>query len=491
MRFECGVGMKGRSQATAGQLFAIFIGLVTSISNAASAMVDPASLGIKTISGSCGPLSGGMVNGAATSAKFEAPTGIALGPNGTWIAIADDLNNRVRRLSNDVVDTLAGSDEMGFRDATKEAALFRRPVAVAISNDGTWAAVCALLLAPLPLSLPVLDSCTQLPALLLRRLFKHAKVCGSDSEGEQIADRENSLIRRVSVPDGVVTTIAGVGSKGYTDGAAADAKFNTPTGLAISPDDTWIAVADSGNHAIRKVDAVTGATETLAGAGPGLGQGSSGFTNGHPTNEGRLNTPKAVTFRADGAWLAIADSGNRAIRALSLSEAGPSTLDTWAGGSGAGLVDGSVEDARFEEPLGLAFSPQSEALYIADGGNRRVRVLLMAGDAPSQVWTVNGTGGLEGGGFAEFAELMQPSDVAVSPGGDWMVVSLSEGNCIVNISVVTPLPPPPPPTSSPTVASTFSAVVYANTASLRPCPLPILAFSMLVALTSFALKQHR
>lgn len=446
MRFECGVGMKGRSQATAGQLFAIFIGLVTSISNAASAMVDPASLGIKTISGSCGRLSGGMVNGAATSAKFEAPTGIALGPNGTWIAIADDLNHRVRRLSNDVVDTLAGSGEMGFRDATKEAALFRRPVAVAISNDGTWAA---------------------------------------------IADRENSLIRRVSVPDGVVTTIAGVGSKGYTDGAAADAKFNTPTGLAISPDDTWIAVADSGNHAIRKVDAVTGATETLAGAGPGLGQGSSGFTNGHPTNEGRLNTPKAVTFRADGAWLAIADSGNSAIRALSLSEAGPSTLDTWAGGSGAGLVDGSVEDARFEEPLGLAFSPQSEALYIADGGNRRVRVLLMAGDAPSQVWTVNGTGGLEGGGFAEFAELMQPSDVAVSPGGDWMVVSLSEGNCIVNISVVTPLPPPPPPTSSPTVASTFSAVVYANTASLRPCPLPILAFSMLVALTSFALKQHR
>lgn len=80
--------------------------------------------------------------------------------------------------------------------------------------------MCALLLAPLPLSLPVLDSCTQLPALLLRRLFKHAKVCGSDSEGEQIADRENSLIRRVSVPDGVVTTIAGVGSKGYTDGAA-------------------------------------------------------------------------------------------------------------------------------------------------------------------------------------------------------------------------------------------------------------------------------
>ncbi len=90
------------------------------------------------------------------------------------------------------------------------------------------------------------------------------------------------------------------------------------------------------------------------------------------------------------------------------------------------MEDGPAAEAKLREPLGLAFGlelPQaSPALYIADGGNRRVRVLALSVEAePLSLSTLNGTGGMSDGAFVAFEELAEPSDVAVSADGRWMV----------------------------------------------------------------------
>ena len=103
----------------------------------------------------------------------------------------------------------------------------------------------------------------------------------------------------------VVTTLAGTGSSGSSNGTGTSASFNNPGG--ITTDGTNLYVADYNNHLIRKIVISTGAVTTVAGTG------SSGSANGTGTSAS-FNDPYGVT--TDGTNLYVTDSGNHLIRKI-------------------------------------------------------------------------------------------------------------------------------------------------------------------------------
>ena len=123
-----------------------------------------------------------------------------------------------------------------------------------------------------------------------------------------ICEREGGTIRRVDLRSRIVTLYAGTGAKGYAGdgGSALHATFNGPKGLACDRDgNVWIA--DTENHAIRRIDARSGVISTVAGGH----LGPDG--DGGPAKKAGLNRPHGVRVGPDGA-LYIADSENHRIR---------------------------------------------------------------------------------------------------------------------------------------------------------------------------------
>ena len=119
-----------------------------------------------------------------------------------------------------------------------------------------------------------------------------------------MADSVNDLIRKIIISTGVVTTLAGTGSSGSTNGTGTSASFNEPWG--ITTDGTNLYVAGNSNHLIRKIVISTGVVTTLAGSS----DGSANWTG----TSASFNYPKGIT--TDGTNLYVADSGNHLIRKI-------------------------------------------------------------------------------------------------------------------------------------------------------------------------------
>ena len=156
-----------------------------------------------------------------------------------------------------------------------------------------------------------------------------------DSNGNLfIADTNNHRIRKVDANTGLITTVAGDGTRGSggDGGPATAAQFDSPTGVAVDNAGN-LFIADSGNHRIRKVDGVTGVVTTVAGTGTAGFSGDDG-----PAISGRLNGPAGVAVDTKGN-LFIADTSNDRIRKV---DGDTDVITTVAGGGsfGGGLGDG-------------------------------------------------------------------------------------------------------------------------------------------------------
>jgi DNA-binding beta-propeller fold protein YncE len=208
-------------------------------------------------------------------------------------------------------------------------------------------------------------------------------------------------IRRIA-PDGVVSTVAG-GARGFTDGAGAAAAFSTPSGLALATDGT-LYLADTGNHAIRRITA-GGEVSTLAG------DGMPGYADG-PAHRARFNGPIGMAVAADGRIL-VADTYNDRIRVI---DAG-GTVSTLAGSGQPGAEDGVAEGASFDTPTGIAVDARG-TVYVADTGNGAVRVVDPQGQVTTPGWA-------QGDGFA------RPLGIAV--GSDDEIYVTDEGGRIVAV----------------------------------------------------------
>ncbi|HEY0585388.1 MAG TPA: NHL repeat-containing protein [Pseudoduganella sp.] len=157
-------------------------------------------------------------------------------------------------------------------------------------------------------------------------------------------------------PDGSTRVLAG-GLEGYSEGLGAAAAFNTPSGIALDKQGN-VYVADTGNHAIRKI-AADGTVSTLAGSGV------AGFADGQGA-QAQFNGPVGVAV--DGAGMVyVADTYNDRIRKI----APDGTVTTLAGSGRPGFVDGVGEGAQFDTPCGIAVG--KDGVYIADTSNDAVR----------------------------------------------------------------------------------------------------------------------
>ncbi|GAB3402767.1 gluconolaconase [Massilia agilis] len=167
---------------------------------------------------------------------------------------------------------------------------------------------------------------------------------------------DSNRIKRIGA-DGAVTTIAG-GREGFADGPGAQAAFNTPSALAFDSKGN-LYVADTGNHAIRRI-APDGGVSTIAG------NGTAGFADGKG-DQARFNGP--VGLAVDGAGnVFVADTYNDRIRRI----APDGSVTTVAGAGHPGQADGPAGDAAFDTPTAIAVA-RDGTLYVADTGNNAIR----------------------------------------------------------------------------------------------------------------------
>jgi WD40 repeat protein len=249
----------------------------------------------------------GHRDGAAAQAQFYYPSALALLPNGR-VLVVDQGNHRIRVLSVDLqqVSTVAGNGEQGNRDGAAAQAQFVRPSALALLPDG--------------------------------RVL--------------VVDQGNHRIRVLSADLQQVSTVAGNGVLGHRDGAAAQAQFISPSGLAFLPDGR-VLVGDNRNHRIRLLSADLQQVSTVAG------DGEQGHRDGAAT-QAQFHYSEGFQLLPDGRVLVADcdyDTVTACIRVLSADLQQMSTLTN---------VD------ELNNPEGLCLLPDGRLLV---GDVNRIRVL--------------------------------------------------------------------------------------------------------------------
>jgi thiol-disulfide isomerase/thioredoxin len=210
----------------------------------------------------------------------------------------------------------------------------------------------------------------------------------------ELAEDAETVVRRI-----------GSGVRGFADGGAEEAGFSEPQGLALL-DEGAVVVADTVNHALRRVDLATGAVSTLAGTGRQWWQGSP--TSG-PAREVDLSSPWDVALFGGKVWIAMAG-----VHQLWAYDPAAETVGVAAGTTNEGLVDGPGPEAWFAQPSGLAAT--EDRLWLADSETSALRWV----DRDGTVRTAVGTGLFDFGhrdGAAGQALLQHPLGVTALPDG--------------------------------------------------------------------------
>jgi N,N-dimethylformamidase beta subunit-like protein/NHL repeat-containing protein len=329
----------------------------------------------------------GLQDGPASAALFRRPTAAAVDAGGN-VFVADTGNHAIRMIRNDAartVATIAGDGTPGTALGDGASARLDTPTGIAVGPDGTV----------------------------------------------YVSDTGNQRILRLRPSGGGWSSdrLAGDdGDPGFRDGSGADARFQNPGGLAFAAGKLY--VADRQNNAIRRVDASSGQTETLAGSG---GRGSEDGSAG----SGEFDFPGDVAAAGDA--LLVVDAGNRVVRRVSLSSGAVSTFAGTGGTSfdAGGWGDGPSSDARFMAAAGIL--ADGGGVLVADAGNSCVRQVQ-----DGQVTTIAGTEFGARDGAPDHAKLAAPTGLARLATGEWLVVDQG-ASTLRRLSANDPPPADPPP----------------------------------------------
>jgi len=322
---------------------------------------------ITTIAGN-GTIGSTGDGGPGPLAELDQPSCVFVDNAGN-VYIADQYNNKIRKVAATTgkITTIAGTIASGY-------------------NGDTIAATSA------QLSLPASVFITKQGYIL-------------------IADCYNHRIRKIDTTTGMIYTICGTGTSGYSGdgGAAINAKISYPT-CVIADTLGNIYFADYGNNCIRMILS-TGSITTIAGKGTVGFFGDAGLAI-----NAKLSGPAAICFDHAGN-LYIADGGNNRIRTVNTS----GIINTFAGNGSFGFSgDGSPAiNAEFKIPQSV-FADATGNIYVADMGNNRIREINTAGNISTIAG--NGTAGYTGEwGSPLSAELNAPIGVFVSNAGNLFI----------------------------------------------------------------------
>ncbi|MCU1347624.1 MAG: repeat containing protein, partial [Acidobacteria bacterium] len=310
----------------------------------------------------------GSIDGVGSAARFSGPFNIAINKLTGGIYVADSYT--IRQLSGATVTTFAGTlPRSGIVNGTGTAATFRAPSGLAF------------------------DSVNSL-------LY--------------VADRENSVIRRVTVPAGEVTTFAGNGSSGNVNGNGTAASFGRPQGVALNPADGSLFVADTDMNSIRRI-AMNGDVTLWAGSATG----ASGSANGGRLTTARFYGPQALAFDPPRSRLYVADAYNHKLRVIDITTGAVSDVIDAATAQPVSFGTLSVDNVAVEGSGNVYAGAGNKITKISATGN--VSVLAGPGDNFIPGTAVDGTGSQ-----ARFA-FPGPSTVAVDASGNGYVADIWGG----------------------------------------------------------------
>lgn len=317
---------------------------------------------VSTIAGKAG--THGADDGIATQATFDSPKGITT--DGFNLYVADTNNHTIRKLelATGMVTTLAGvTDKKGSSDGKGALARFNRPTG--ITTDGSHLYVADSNNHTIRQVDPDSGAVTTIAGGAgevgyvdgkgRRARFFIPEGITSDGKSLYVSDTHNHSIRRISLDNYAVTTLAGQsGAPGFFDDAGNKARFYFPKG--ITTDGAHLYVVDFGNHQIRKIAIRGGLASTL----------SASASKGEAADQeaaAKFNYPSGIT--TDGRNLYVTDTFNRSVRKIAISSG---VVTTVAGAAEReGSLDGAGNEAHFKEPAGI--TTDGSSLYITDAGH--------------------------------------------------------------------------------------------------------------------------
>ncbi|HEY9001781.1 MAG TPA: DUF6443 domain-containing protein [Mucilaginibacter sp.] len=267
----------------------------------------------------------GSQDGSGGTARFSNPIGMAVDSVGN-IYVTDEGNYKIRKITPaGVVTTFAGTGGAGANNGLAAQATFNGPFGLCFDRAGNM----------------------------------------------YVADYFNNMIRKIT-PSGIVSTLAGSGTKGYVNGPSGTAQFNNPTGVAADALGN-VYVADYGNRMIRKITP-DGTVSLVAG------QTTAGYNDAQGALA-QFNGPQTLAFDPQGN-LIVVDKANNMIRKITPN----ATVSTLAGQLTAGYSNGTGGAAQFSYPAGIAIDPAGN-IYVPDYNNNCIRVISPLG----VVTTLSGT----------------------------------------------------------------------------------------------------
>jgi len=261
--------------------------------------------------------SGALIDGFREHAMFMKPAGVFVCPNGELL-VSDTGNHMIRRINEEFVISIAGNGSAGYQDGREGQVQFNAPRSAVMCENG----------------------------------FIY------------VSDTMNHCIRRIDTAGNVTLYAGAAEQRGYEDGRLSDARFFEPCGLYLDRDGALL-VADSANHAIRKI--MNGEVTTIVGR-PGPVNRLTGYPEGG-YEDGDIETtlfnfPRGVALMPDDSML-VADSMNHAVRMVTTE--GTRTL---VGNGMASQFYASAENLKLTRPENLC--TDGETLYVSDSFNNRV-----------------------------------------------------------------------------------------------------------------------
>jgi sugar lactone lactonase YvrE len=236
-----------------------------------------------------------------------------------------------------------------------------------------------------------------------------------------VADARGNRVSRIDRRSGRIVVLAGSGASGY-DGdlkPAITASLSAPTGVAVAANGD-VYIADSGNHRVRVVSAITGLIRTVAGTGQtaATGPDDEDLGDGRPAAQAQLDTPSDVALAPNGD-IYIADMGHNRVRVI---DAASGVISTVAGNGQAGSAGdgGPARGASLAGPVGLAlsWSKRQVTVYVAEHLGGSIRAITPGGGI-----TTIGTP----------RRFKAPSRLAYRSGG-WLYVVDERAVTVVNVS---------------------------------------------------------
>ncbi|HRG47185.1 MAG TPA: kelch repeat-containing protein [Leptospiraceae bacterium] len=332
-----------------------------------------------TVTTFAGSGAGGSTDGTTTAASFSYPDGVVFDKSGNMF-VADLNSNKIRKITaSGIVTTFAGSGNSSSIDGTGTSASLYGPAGLVFDSTGNLY-VCdyyghkirKITSAGVVTTLAGSGFSGGSDGTGIAASFNYPDGITIDTAGNlYVGDSGNHRIRKITSL-GVVTTFAGSGNAGSLDGTGTAASFNLPRGVAVDLSGN-VYVGDSGNNKVRRITA-SGVVTTIAGSG------SSGKDDGTGTTAS-FNSLDGITLDTAGN-LYVADKSGNKIRKIDVS----GIVSTIAGTGVTGSADGTSTTASFSNPEYLAFDTSGN-LYVADAGNNKIRKIASVTSSQSTTTT--------------------------------------------------------------------------------------------------------